>query len=70
MHMKIHKLPRACAPLAALVLAVAGLGGCAPEVGSERWCEQLREKPAGDWTANEAADFARHCVFRDDDEDR
>lgn len=36
---------------------------CSPEVGSEKWCEQLKEKPKGDWTANEAKDYAKHCVF-------
>ena len=45
-----------------LVLAL-GLSGCAPEVGSEAWCQQMKEKPKGDWSANEAADFAKHCVF-------
>lgn len=44
------------------------LAGCSPEVGSERWCAQLKEKPKGDWTANEAADYAKHCLFRSDDE--
>ena len=34
------------------------------EVGSERWCENMKEKPKGDWTANEAADYAKHCVFK------
>lgn len=38
--------------------------GCAPEVGSERWCEKLKEKPKGDWSANEAKDFAKHCLFK------
>lgn len=38
--------------------------GCAPEVGSERWCTRLKEKPKGDWSANEAADFARYCLFK------
>ena len=37
--------------------------GCAPEVGSERWCEAMREKARGDWTANEALEFARSCVL-------
>ena len=47
-----------------LVLILACMtAGCAPEVGSARWCEQMREKPRGDWTANEALDFARHCVL-------
>ena len=39
------------------------LVGCAPEVGSPGWCEAMREKPRGDWTANEALEFARSCVL-------
>ncbi|MBN1238476.1 MAG: DUF3012 domain-containing protein [Gammaproteobacteria bacterium] len=39
------------------------LAACAPEVGSERWCDAMRDKPRGDWTANEALDFARHCLI-------
>lgn len=49
----------------ALVLAfTTGLSACAPEVGSDAWCKQMKEKPSGDWTANEAADYAKHCVFK------
>lgn len=40
------------------------LAGCAPEVGSERWCGNMKAKDRGDWTMNEAADFARHCILR------
>jgi Protein of unknown function (DUF3012) len=39
------------------------LSACAPEVGSEKWCTQMKEKTKGDWTANEVADFAKHCLF-------
>jgi hypothetical protein len=39
------------------------LASCAPKVGSPRWCEAMKQKPRGDWTANEALDFARHCVM-------
>lgn len=46
-----------------LLGAAAWLAACAPEVGSPRWCEAMREKPRGDWTANEALEFARSCVF-------
>ena len=50
-----------------LVLVAMGslmfIGGCSP-VGSEAWCEDLKEKPKGEWTANEAGDFAKHCVFK------
>ncbi|WP_299568923.1 DUF3012 domain-containing protein [uncultured Shewanella sp.] len=43
---------------------VLGLSACAPEVGSEAWCKQMKEKPSGDWSSNEAADYAKHCVFK------
>jgi hypothetical protein len=46
--------------LSALLL----LNACAPEVGSEAWCSAMKEQPSGDWTANQAADFAKHCVFK------
>tara|TARA_Y100000588_G_C13813906_1_gene736329 strand:+ start:392 stop:565 length:174 start_codon:yes stop_codon:yes gene_type:complete len=36
---------------------------CSPEVGSEEWYADMKEKPKGDWTASEAADFAKHCVL-------
>jgi len=44
-------------------LAVS-LTGCAPEVGSDKWCAALKEKPKGDWSANEAADFTKHCLLK------
>ena len=47
-----------------LTVITMWLTACAPEVGSERWCENLKDKPKGDWTANEAADYAKHCVFK------
>ena len=46
-----------------LLVTVGWLAACAPEVGSERWCENMREKARGDWTANEALEFARSCVL-------
>lgn len=48
------------------ILALAAVSACAPEVGSERWCANIKEKPKGDWTANEAADYAKHCLFKTD----
>jgi hypothetical protein len=29
---------------------------------SEKWCKKLEKKPKGDWTANEAAEYAQNCV--------
>ena len=34
-----------------------------PEVGSERWCEAMKDKPKGEWTANEAASYTKHCLL-------
>ena len=51
------------ARIAAVLGAVAWLSGCAPEVGSERWCQAMRDKPRGDWSANEALEFAKSCVL-------
>jgi hypothetical protein len=48
--------------LASLIMAF-GLSACSPEVGSEAWCDNLKEKPKGDWTANELADFTKHCIL-------
>jgi hypothetical protein len=53
--------------LLSVPLAAAWLGGCAPEVGSERWCEAMRDTPRGDWSANDALDYARYCVLDGDD---
>jgi hypothetical protein len=50
---------------AVVLIGVANLlAACEPEVGSERWCENMREKARGDWTANEALEFARSCVLQ------
>jgi hypothetical protein len=46
-----------------LALGLLGLAACAPEVGSDAWCKAMEEKPKGDWSANEAMDYAKHCVL-------
>ena len=45
----------------AILLTVSA---CAPEIGSEQWCTDMKEKPKADWTANDATDFAKHCIFK------
>lgn len=40
-----------------------GVAACAPAVGSPEWCTQMKDKPKGDWTTNEAADFAKSCLM-------
>ncbi len=48
----------------ALIFIVTQLIACMPEVGSEKWCQNLEAKEKGDWTMNEAKDFAKHCIFK------
>ena len=45
-----------------LIAVIAFSSGCA-EVGSERWCKNMAEKPKGDWSTNEATNYAKNCVF-------
>jgi hypothetical protein len=45
-------------------LIILNLNGCAPEVGSDGWCDSLKDKPKGDWSTNETTDFAKHCLFK------
>lgn len=52
-----------------VLVAFALIAACAPEPGSKEWCAQLKEKSAGDWTANEAAEYAKSCVFNSDDDE-
>lgn len=49
--------------LSLISFATIGLSACSPEVGSKEWCEDMKEKPKGDWTAKEAGEFAKSCVF-------
>ena len=49
--------------LLGLSMLVMFMVGCAPEVGSDDWCADLKEKDKGDWTAAQAKDFAKHCIF-------
>ncbi|WP_432696173.1 DUF3012 domain-containing protein [Marinobacterium sp. YM272] len=48
---------------AALLSGVFLLSACSPEVGSPEWCADMKEKPKGEWTANELADFTKNCLM-------
>ena len=52
-----------------LLLSISSLTACSPEVGSDAWCEDMVEKPRGDWSTNEATAFAKNCIFKDYDDD-
>ncbi|GAB1259975.1 DUF3012 domain-containing protein [Aurantivibrio plasticivorans] len=51
-------------PIFAGLLTCLMLTACAPEIGSDAWCQQLEEKPKGDWSFNEAADYGKHCIIK------
>jgi hypothetical protein len=54
--------------LAALAVVVLGglMAACEPAVGTKAWCEMMDKKPKGDWTANQATDYAKNCLIRKD----
>lgn len=47
-----------------LSMLLSQLIACSAEVGSEKWCANIKEKPKGEWSANEAKDYAKHCLFK------
>ena len=58
--MKFIKISSAFIGISLFVLAA----GCSPEVGSDEWCDDMKDKPKKEWSAKEAADYARHCILR------
>ncbi len=57
------KMLRYRLPLLVALAAFVLVGACSPEVGSKEWCTDMQEKPKGDWSSNEAKDFAKHCML-------
>ncbi|MDF2152596.1 DUF3012 domain-containing protein [Vibrio sp. CAU 1672] len=49
-----------------LVMLLVGLTltACQSEVGTESWCDQMRSTPKGEWTAENAVDFAQYCILQ------
>jgi hypothetical protein len=43
------------------------LAACA-RIGSETWCEKMKDKPRGDWTLDETGDYTKYCVLGMDSE--
>lgn len=51
--------------LTAAAIAILSLtAACSPKEGSKEWCDALKKKDKGDWTANEAAEFAKSCLLK------
>ncbi len=45
-------------------LLLLTISGCIPAVGSKHWCDNMSAKSKADWTANEAVDYAKHCILK------
>jgi len=45
------------------LLVVLSFSACSPEPGTKAWCDKIKEKPRGEWTANDASTFAKHCMM-------
>ncbi|MEC6796746.1 DUF3012 domain-containing protein [Photobacterium sp. S4TG1] len=54
--------------LIVLISMVFLLSACSPTIGSEKWCNQLKEKAKGEWSANEAVQFTQNCILRSHDD--
>lgn len=52
-------------PLLITALAVSAmiLTACAPEPGSEPWCEAMEEKPKTEWSLEDGKTYASRCVI-------
>ena len=47
-----------------IIFLLSLTSACTPEVGSEKWCANLKGKPKGDWSTNEAGDYLKHCALK------
>ncbi|UPQ89589.1 DUF3012 domain-containing protein [Vibrio sinaloensis] len=45
------------------LLVIPMLFACQDEVGTQAWCDNLNDTPKSEWNAQNALDFAKHCVF-------
>ncbi|ASM98715.1 TPA: DUF3012 domain-containing protein [Vibrio vulnificus] len=47
------------------LLSVLTLSACS-EVGSESWCNNMRDKPKSEWNGQNTLDFAKHCLLNNE----
>lgn len=50
--------------LMVVLFACVMMSACAPKVGSPEWCKKMDEKSKGDWSMNDAKDYAEHCLLK------
>ena len=47
-----------------LPIFMVNLTACSPEVGSDEWCAEMKKTPTGDWSTNQATDYAKNCLLK------
>lgn len=52
------------AALAVVSLMAFATTACSPEVGSKEWCEDMKKKDKGKWTAEDTKNFGKHCLLK------
>ena len=53
--------------IAVVMLLTLALGAC-DRVGSEAWCTNQKEKPAGKWTLDDTENYTKYCLLGMDSE--
>ncbi len=53
--------------LAGVLLVGSWLAACNP-VGSEGWCDNMKETPKSEWSLQETGDYTKYCVLGMDPE--
>jgi len=46
----------------ALLIALS-FSACSAEPGTKAWCDAIKQKPKGEWTADDAATFTKYCLL-------
>ncbi|CAH8220459.1 DUF3012 domain-containing protein [Vibrio aestuarianus] len=49
--------------IALVLVSLISLAACS-DVGSESWCNEMKEKPKNEWSAQSAVDYAKFCIFQ------
>jgi hypothetical protein len=58
---------RVSSRIAAIGFALAfslGIAACSLQVGSDAWCEKMKERDKAKWSAEDAGNFAKHCILK------
>ncbi len=47
-----------------ILLSALVLSACENEVGTAPWCQEMRDKPKSEWSAQSALDFTKYCLLQ------